>query len=815
MATAFSVLILLAATHSSPFRPPVEVAVRSSTVDASRGNSLYVGNRVPLLPSVFRKLPVGSIIPKGWIRKQLQLEADGFTGHLTEISPWLAKKNNAWLSKDGIGEHGWEEVPYWLKGFGDLGYVLGDARIRKESQIWIEGILGSQQPDGWIGPKSNRTASDGKPDMWPNMVAVNCLQTYFEATGDKRVIDVLSKYFKYQLALPETSMYLSYWEKHRGGDNLESVYWLYNRTGQPWLLDLARKIHARSAAWVDGVPDRHGVNYAQAFREPAEYWLLTRDPAHLAATQKDYDLYYSQFGQVPGGMYGADENARTGFGDPRQAAETCAMVEMMHSDEMLLKMTGNPVWAERCEDVAFNSLPASMTANEKALHYLTSPNMIQCDAGSKAPGLQNSGPMLLFDPYDHRCCQHNVSHGWPYYSEHLWLAAPGNGLAVALYGPSQVTARVGGGQTVTIDEETQYPFRDQVRLKLRTAKPVAFPLTLRLPAWCSAPVLSVNNRPVRFVGSGGYATLNRTWRNGDTVSLQFPMQVRLRKWAKNHDSVSVQRGPLTYSLAIAERYQRKGGTSKWPSYEAYAASKWNYGLDVSSDIQVENRPWPKDDQPFTQASAPVALVAKGYEIPQWSKDYLGLVGLLQQSPAKVSTPKTTLKLVPMGAARLRIAAFPTASTKAGTDWVERQKPKKALPALASWVFPADTVAALTDGLLPTDSGDLSIPRFTWWDHKGTSEWVQIELPAAIQATQAQVYWFNDASTDGGCRPPAEWSLLAEVGGQWVPVEATSPYEIKSDRFSSVSFAAITARRFRVQVQLQDGFSAGILEMSVR
>src|SRR5471030_194486 len=144
------------------------------------------------------------------------------------------------------------------------------------------------------------------------------------------------------------------------------------------------------------------------------------------------------------------------------------MVEMMLSAEELLNITGDPIWAERCEDVTFNSLPASMTSDLKALHYLTAPNMVRIDKGSKAPELENGGPMLLFNAYDHRCCQHNVSHGWPYYAEHLWLAAANNGLAVALYEPSQVTTKVGAGTPVTITEKTNYPFDETVTLDFKT-----------------------------------------------------------------------------------------------------------------------------------------------------------------------------------------------------------------------------------------------------------------------------------------------------------------------------------------------------------
>src|SRR4051794_36703665 len=93
-------------------------SVRIVDVPPSGGRNEYtIGNRAPLAPIPFRKLPVGSITPRGWLRTQLELEAKGFIGHLTEISGFLKKENNAWLSPTGDGEHGWEEVPYWLKGF--------------------------------------------------------------------------------------------------------------------------------------------------------------------------------------------------------------------------------------------------------------------------------------------------------------------------------------------------------------------------------------------------------------------------------------------------------------------------------------------------------------------------------------------------------------------------------------------------------------------------------------------------------------------------------------------------------------------------
>ena len=126
--------------------------------DLTQKSRNYIDSRPPLQPVSFIKLPVGSIYPTGWIGKFLSLQRDGLTGHLNEISAWLSKVNNAWLTPGG--NHGWEEVPYWLRGYGDLAYILRDRDMQKETRFWIEAVLKSQKADGSFGPIN---ISDGKP----------------------------------------------------------------------------------------------------------------------------------------------------------------------------------------------------------------------------------------------------------------------------------------------------------------------------------------------------------------------------------------------------------------------------------------------------------------------------------------------------------------------------------------------------------------------------------------------------------------------------------------------------------------------------
>lgn len=780
-------------------------------------NQFYVGNRVPLLPSQFIKLPVGSLRPGGWTKRILRLQGDGFHGHLTEISQFLKKENNAWLSPTGRGERGWEEVPYWLKGFQDCGYLLGDERMIKEARIWIEGAINSQQPDGWFGPGEGRTgqATDlkGRTDLWPNMIMLFCLQSFYEHTGDPRVIDLMTRYFKYLAAVPEKDFLVGYWPKMRAGDQLYSIYWLYNRTGQDWLLDLARKTHRQAARWDTGLIDWHNVNLAQGFREPAEFYLLSHDPKDLTATEHDWSELRQLYGQVPGGMYGADENARKGYTGPRQAIETCGIAEEMLSDEILLGLTGDTRWADQCENVAFNSMPASMTANLKALRYLTAPNQPQSDHVSKSPGIQNGGPMYCMNPYDHRCCQHNAGHAWPYFVEHLWMATAGNGIAAVLYAPCQVTAKVGDGTDVILTETTQYPFDEKIAIKLAASKPVAFPLYLRVPAWCEKPAVRVNGKAVEVAAkAGGFVVLERTWANGDAIELTLPMEVRLRTWTKNHNTVSVDRGPLTYSLRIAEKYVRHGGTDQWPAWDIFPDSPWNYGLELPAKnperaFKVVRKSWPADDQPFRWDAAPLQLRTKARRLPAWDLDEKGLVREVQDSPVKSSEPVEEVTLIPMGAARLRISSFPVIGTGPDArDW--QAEPK--VNVTASHCNENDSLLAVCDNLVPQNSHDQSIPRFTWWDHRGTAEWIERRFDPAQRFTKVEVYWFDDTG-GGSCRVPASWRLLYHKAGQWLPVADPQGGGADRNKFNVLTFAPVTTDALRIEVKLQPNYSGGILE----
>ncbi|KAB2641806.1 MAG: hypothetical protein DVB25_00560 [Verrucomicrobia bacterium] len=926
-------------------------------------NAYYGGNRQPLLPSPLVSLPFGSIKPQGWLRTQLELERDGFTGHLTEISQFCNPQGNAWLDKDGLGNNGWEEVPYWFRGFAALAYVLDDKELVKQAQPWIESMIASQTEFGYFGTQANLFAPihppvpaellstpDGKPglrgeyfadvelkdlkatrvdaavdfdwaeqppmegmpnkqwsarwtgfvtvkktgdytfsactddgarlwvngealidnwkfqapltvcatkpihleagkryplrfeflqlgggavarlswkmpgviykpgflapDFMPNMSMLFALRSYYEYSGDKRIIGLMTRYFAWQLSVPDNKFFAGGWQFPRNGDNMDSVYWLYNITGDNKLLDLTAKLMRTGAPWTGGkVEGGHNVDYSQGFRKPGQFYIQSKDPKHLAAAYGNYDSLHDIYGQVPGGMFGGDEFARPGYTDPQNAIETCGSVDMMLSQQMLLRITGDLTWADRCENIAFNTLPASFTADGKALRYLTSPNQVNSDKRSKYPILADAGDMQAMDPYNHRCCQHNSGMGWPYFAQNLWQATPGNGLCAVMYAPNRIAAKVGDGTTVNIVEDTHYPFDGAVNFAFTTPKAVHFPLYVRIPGWCDAPVITLNGKPLKIEAKPkSLVMIERVWANGDKLAIQLPMDVKVKTWAKQKNAVSVDRGPLTFSVKIAEKYlpYRTEQKRKWAAWEILAGSPWNYGLviaqaDPAKSFKVVTKPWPADNQPFKWDQAPIELLAQAKKIPNWTENYWGTIDALQTSPIKSSAALETISMIPMGAGRLRVSQLPRIGDgPEAKEWAAFQEP------IASATHPAMPMSAMWDGLVPKASNDKSVPHFSWWPQSNSTEYVIWKFDKAKTISQSEVYWFID---EDGTTTPVSWKLYYKAGDKWLECKNSSPYGLEKDKFNVVNFATVTTTAIKLEAKL-GGRSGGISEWKV-
>ncbi len=628
-------------------------------------------NRAPLAESAFYPLPLTAVKPRGWLRDQLRIQSEGLTGHLDEFWPDVGK-NSAWLG--GSGE-GWERGPYYLDGLVPLAYLLDDPRLIAKVKPWVEWTLTHQRPDGAIGPPQNK-------DWWPNMIMLKVLTQYQEATGDARVIPLMEKYFAYQsrelAAIP-----LEKWAIYRWQDELASILWLYNRNGDPKLLGLAHQLQSKGFDWrkwfepfqfAGRVPreraklDTHGVNTAMGLKTSALWSLVSRDAGDRMATANMIAML-DKFEGLPNGMFSADEHLAGR--NPSQGIELCAVVESLFSLAIDAAVLGDAWIGDRMEKIAYNPLPGGQTADQWSHQYDQQPNQVLCSLGRRDWTTNGHESNLFGLEPNFGCCTANLHQGWPKFTASLWMASADNGLAVIAYAPSQVRTKI-NGVDIAVEETTGYPFRDRISLVVTAAAKVRFPMHLRVPAWADEGSIAVNGTMVgSVVRGGGYQRIEREWKTGDRVEIALPMKVRTVRGF--NESVSVERGPLVFSLRIGESWSSLKKTGPVTDWEVYPTSPWNYGLHIDS-FQVKEAPIAR--QPFQPDNPPVSLTAKARRLPQWM--------IVNDSAApppvspvvmKVSTnpaawPKDhTVTLIPYGAARLRITSFPVL----GPDEVQPKK----------------------------------------------------------------------------------------------------------------------------------------------
>ena len=609
----------------------------------------------PRLPYRYRPLPLGAIKPSGWIERQLRIQASGLGGHLDEFWPDVGP-DSGWLG--GAGES-WERGPYFLDGLLPLGYLLDDARLIAKARKFVDWTLEHQRPDGAIGPPKNL-------DWWPNMVMLKALTQYQEVSGDARVIPLLQRYFRYHAANMDQRP-LEKWAAYRWQDEVVSVLWLYQRTGDAQLLDFARKLRQQGYDWkkhfaefayrqkvtkADAKLHTHVVNNAMALKASAEAWLVTQDAT-------DRDAVYRQLREMdrwhllPSGAHSGDEHY-AGL-DPSQGTELCAVVEGMYSLEEMLAILGDAAFGDRLEKLAYNALPGTFSADMWAHQYDQQPNQVLCSVHPRAWTTNGKDSNLFGLEPNFGCCTSNFHQGWPKLVSHLWMATNDGGLAAMAWAPAQVSAEVRGGVRVRLAVATEYPFRDTVRIAVDPAKTAAFPLEFRIPAWASAARVEINGAAQSGVVPGAFFRVERTWKAGDVVTLAFPMDVRTSRWY--HDSVALERGPLVFSLRIGEDWRRlrERTPAAAADWEVHPTTPWNYALlPGKPEVTVK----PLGDYPFSPQGAPVELRVAGRRLPQWTLEN-GSAAPLPPSPVTTAEPVETLTLIPYGAAKLRITAFPT------------------------------------------------------------------------------------------------------------------------------------------------------------
>ena len=640
---------------------------------------VYTNSRAPLKQNTYTELPLGAIKPQGWLKEMLVRQKNGATGNLDKLYPLVMNERNGWLGGDGDQ---WERGPYWIDGLLPLAYLLEDKELIAKTSPWVEWAIKSQQPDGYFGPSKDYKGEpglqrDNSRDWWPKMVMLKILKQYYSATSDQRVIKLMTNYFKYQLKeLPAKPLdHWTYWAKFRGGDNLMVVYWLYNITGDKFLLDLGELIHKQTFDYTNAFLNTdllskqgsiHCVNLAQGMKEPLIYFQHHPEQKYLEATKKGYsDL--QKFNGMAHGLYGGDEALHGN--NPTQGSELCSAVEMMFTLESSLAITGDVAFADRLEKIAFNALPSQTTDDYMARQYFQQANQVMATRQVRNFGDNHGGTDLCYGLLSgYPCCTSNMHQGWPKFTQNLWYATADKGLAALVYSPNEVKAYVADGTEVSFKEETNYPFEESVKFTLKTEKQVSFPFHLRIPEWCREGIITLNGKEFLKAKGNQIVKVNRMWKSGDVVELKLPMHIFKNRWYEN--SMSVERGPITYALKIGEEFKQvvneKDPVDYGNSYtEIRPTTPWNYALlDVPDDkLQTHYQVEKKGNIalfPWNQENAPLLLKTKGKKLPSW-KLYNESTGQLPYSFIyNMETAQETedIILIPYGCTKLRISQFP-------------------------------------------------------------------------------------------------------------------------------------------------------------
>ena len=625
----------------------------------------------------FRPLPIGAIRPAGWLERQLRIQRDGLTGHLDEFWPDVGQSQ--WFG--GTAE-GWERAPYWLDGAIPLAFLLDDAPLKARITRYVEHVVAHQRPDGWYAPYPADAATK-RYDLWAILLANKALVQYHEATGDARVLEAVARSLRALLAgLDRTPLYE--WGRFRWYEGLVSTFYVYERTREPWLLELARKLREQGVDFealyrTDDVTvptprrglwkwTKHVVNTAMATKAAALSWRLDQRPADRAFATRMLEILDRHHGQVTG-VFSGDE-CLAGR-SPLQGTELCAVVELMYSLEHLFSAFGDSSFGDRLERVAFNALPATFAPDMWSHQYDQQVNQVQCTVNPEHLFTTNGPESNLYglEP-NFGCCTANMHQGWPKLVAHLWMKTRDEGLVAAAWAPCEATF-TSHGVPVAVRVDTDYPFRETLAVTVRPERAVRFPLVLRVPAWAEGATVSLAGGPAQPMKAGSLHRLEREWTGETALLLRFPMRPKVT--TRYNEAVAVERGPLVYALAIGEEWTRIHADKPHRElphgdFEVRPTTPWNYGLALDparpeASLRFEERP--VGERPFSPEGAGTSATAKARRLPRWTLAH-GWAGEVSRAdpawahaaPREPDGPLEEVRLIPYGCTNIRITEFP-------------------------------------------------------------------------------------------------------------------------------------------------------------
>lgn len=534
----------------------------------------------------------------------------------------------------------------------------------------------------------------------------------------------------------------------------------------------------------------HAVRAVYMYSGMADVAALTEDSDYIKAMNHLWNNVLTKKLYITGGI-GSKHNGEA-FGEnyelPNLTAycETCAAIANMLWNQRLFLLHGDAKYIDVLERTLYNNFLAGISVHGDKFFY---PNPLESDGSHKRSPWFNCA-----------CCPTNVVRFLPSLPGYVYAKSK-NDVFVNLFIGSKTEITMPFGK-ILLTQTTDYPWGGNMKITLsEIPQQEEFSINVRIPGWArnevlpgdlyrfinksgESPEIKINGKIIDYKIKNGYARLNKYWHEGDQIELYLPMPVRK---IISHDSVKsnngklcVQKGPLVYA---AEGTDNQGKVR-------------NLLFDMNEDF--------KSDHKKNLIDGITTLTTNAYAL---NTDMLGDV---KKTPKEVT-------LIPYYAWAHRgpgemLIWFPFEMESANP----KPPPTVASKSSVSASYLHDNIKAINDQVLPENSNDHSIPRFTFWDHKGTREWVMYDFEEPEVISRTSVFWFDDGP-NGGCRIPASWKMLYKnpETGNWEETDTYTDYPVKKDEFNTVAFIPVLTNAVKLIVQLKDNYSGGILEWNIQ
>lgn len=590
------------------------------------------------------------IRPTGWLRRQLELEAQGLVGNLDRI--WGDVADSSWI---GGTSDGWERVPYWLDGFIPLAYMLEDPVMLKVVERYITAIVSRRAEDGWICP------TDGKRedyDLWAYLLVCKVLSLYLDLAGASAVKgteNALYDAMKCLYKMLKGGHRIKDWGAFRWFEGLIPLLWLKNRYNEEWITETAEILrrdgtdyYALKEHWKNKATswrfDNHIVNIAMMFKYEALCTAMF-DDSPTGEAEELWQHLTKYHGNAVGAFNGDECLAGT---DNNHGFELCSICELMYTCEVIYGITGESIWADRLERLAFNALPATVSDDMWTHQYDQQINQVACTVPNGPSFFTTNGThanMFGLDP-EYGCCTANMAQGWPKLAMNVFHETE-RGIICSLILPAVLEC-----DRAKIEIVTDYPFRHSARYIIESES--EFELRIRVPGWARSFTVNGEKRD-----NCGMIVINKKWSGREEITVVLEDTPHLVR--RENGLYFTEYGALVYALPIEweKKYIVESTVrNPWDEYELHPAMDWGYGFSVDTFTVVEAD---GDTVPFSSKNPSLKLKATLAPVDWKYIDGHTIAKALPESD-KVTGAARDLLLYPYGATMLRLTEMPLVST---------------------------------------------------------------------------------------------------------------------------------------------------------